>query len=136
MRSSRHSPDDRELSPLQYLLAIRERARPRHSLQPLVVADLDQPKPHAIALEPLEVIDQAPVVIAAHIQRRPKLTALARAIEEMQVIADELRPQRVLAIGQAVLGHDKRLAELGRDSQIPLQPFGVNRPAVVAMLMA
>src|SRR5437867_8113027 len=80
-----------------------------------------------VAVAPLEIVEERPVKIAAHVD-----PCGAGAVERRETRTDELRAEAVGCVGDAVLRHDDGKPDRGALSTRPLESLGVNLPAEVA----
>src|SRR5438132_5966495 len=92
---------------------IQMRARPQRTLLRDGV-HLDQPEPRLPALRPLEVVEERPVEVAAHVG-----AAADRLVDRRDMVGEESRPDRIRCIVDAVLRHVKGHLHRGKPHELP-----------------
>ena len=96
----------------------------------IVEVDLEQAEAAAVAVRPLEVVDQRPVQVADDVDALG-----AGAVDGVEVRAQEVRALDVAPVGDAVLGDEQRPAAARVADQQPVEALGVDLPAeIVARL--
>src|SRR2546426_9714742 len=79
---------------------------------------LDQPEPRLPALRPLEVVEERPVEVAAHVG-----AAADRLVDRRDVVGEEGRPDRIRCIVDAVLRHVEGYLHRGEPHELAREAF-------------